>query len=247
MKVVTVEHRARARLGSWPYEPEVAHLVLLDHHMIPDTNDVSGWVRQAAQRGANTVRTGALFPAAVHSFVQAGFHQIDTLALLTLNLQKSSARAFAPLPKQTDAQLPRLHRLRSADLVAAARVDRLAFDAPWSNDADSLAEVWRATPHQRSRAIVEDDRIVAFSISGRSTPAGYIQRLAVEPAAQGRGLGSGLVIDALAWMQRRRVAKVMVNTAIDNKAALRLYESIGFEVQSETLAVLEHTIDQSPT
>lgn len=248
MNVATVEHPVRARLGSWPYDPSVAHLVLLDHHMVPETNDVSDWIRMAALKGATSLRTGALFPASTQAFREAGFHPVDTLTLLECNLE-------APLPialstsrftsRNATAKLTRapLRRLRFADLSEAATIDRNAFDPPWNNDPDTLMEICKATPHYRSRSVIEHGRMNAFAISGRTSSWGYIQRVAVEPLAQRRGLGRTLVIDSLEWMLRRKVSRVMVNTATDNHGAIALYRSIGFEPRPEPLVILELSID----
>jgi len=237
----------RARLGSWPFDPAVAHLVLLDHHMVPDGKDVAEWIRLATLRGATSLRTGALFPESAHAFEQAGFHPIDTLTLLECNLESSlpislSNSRFSRRQNTTKQQSATLRRLRLADLSNAAEVDGRAFKPPWNNDPDTLGEICRATPHYRSRAVTENGRMIAFAISGRTSSCGYIQRLAVDPSAQRRGLGHTLVVDSLKWMLRRNVGRVMVNTATDNHDAISLYRSIGFETRPETLVILEISI-----
>ena len=234
----------RARLGSWPYDPAVAHLVLLDHHMVPDADDVADWIMMANLRGATSLRTGALFPASTQAFEEAGFQQIDTLTLLECNLGAPlpvalSTSRFTRLDKTTKPTKAPLRRLRFADLSDAATVDGNAFDPPWTNDADTLMEICRATPHYRSRSVTENGRMIAFAISGRTSSWGYIQRIAVDPCAQGRGLGRLLVIDSLEWMLRRKVGRVMVNTAAANHRAITLYRSIGFETRPEPLVILE--------
>ena len=62
--------------------------------------------------------------------------------------------------------------------------------------------------------------MAAFAITGVADRVGYLQRLAVDPTAQRRGLGRTLVADSLDWMQRRGATTAMVNTAFDNNAAL---------------------------
>lgn len=234
----------RARLGSWPCDPTVAHLVLLDHHMVPDADDVANWIRMASQRGATSLRTGALFPASTQAFEEAGFRLIDTLTLLECNLRSPlpvalTTSRFTRLDKSANPAKAPVRRLRFADLSNAATVDGNAFDPPWTNDADTLMEICKATPHYRSRSVTEDGRMIAFAISGRTSSWGYIQRIAVDPSAQRRGLGRLLVIDSLEWMLRRKVGRVMVNTATANHRAITLYQSIGFEIRPEPLVILE--------
>ena len=160
---------------------------------------------------------------------------IDRLRLLELDLDDAERRR----PEPTSL---RLKRLRRSMLDDAARVDRQAFRAPWANDAAALADIMSATPQHRSRCIHLDGRLVAFAISGRAAAWGYIQRLAVDPAVQRRGIGRVLVGDAVSWMQRRQVARVLVNTAIDNEAALALYHSAGFDDRPDDLTILERAL-----
>ena len=53
------------------------------------------------------------------------------------------------------------------------------------------------------------------------------------------GHGRALTIDALRWMMRRRLGDCLVNTSVDNAAALALYDSIGFQRMDEQLTVLQ--------
>jgi ribosomal-protein-alanine N-acetyltransferase len=237
VNTAAVEHPVRARLGSWPYEPDVAHLVLLDHHMIPGTADVARWIVEARATGARALRTGALFAASTPAFHEAGFQAIDRLRLLELDL---SAQPPAVPPR--GGAPARLKRLRPSMLAEASRVDRRAFGAPWANDAAALGDIMSATPHHRSRCVQLDGRMVAFAISGRANAGGYIQRLAVDPSAQRAGLGRALVDDAVHWMRRRHVAQVLVNTASDNVAALSLYHSYGFDDRPDDLSILERSL-----
>ncbi|MGA7757775.1 MAG: GNAT family N-acetyltransferase, partial [Ilumatobacteraceae bacterium] len=145
-------------------------------------------------------------------------------------------------PSARDGAPNRLRRLRPSMLDEASRVDRRAFGAPWANDAAALGDIMSATPHHRSRCVQLDGRMVAFAISGRAGPWGYIQRLAVDPSAQRVGLGRALVDDAVRWMRRRHVARVLVNTASDNVAALSLYRSYGFDDRPDDLTILERAL-----
>ena len=231
---------ARARLGRWPYDDRVAHLVLLDHHMEPSTVDVAGWVSEATEQGANTVRTGALFPNAVPAFLDTGFRVADTLTLLARELDEPGPPTGAHRPLGTGPT--RLRRLRPAMLSDAAEIDRRSFSTPWANDTRALADILTATPYHRSRFVSIDGRMVGFSISGRADRSGYVQRLAVDPNARRRGIAQLLLADALRWMRRRDIRRALVNTATDNQPALSLYESIGFERQPGSLVILERAL-----
>jgi ribosomal-protein-alanine N-acetyltransferase len=244
---------ARARLGRWPYDDRVAHLVLLDHHMVPTGADIEAWIADAAATGARAVRTGALFPNASEPFLRSGFDVADTLILLQRAVPQPSPAAVPTAGSATTRPTTtrpttrrgggaRLRRLRPSMLHEAAEIDRRSFSSPWANDSSALAEIMTATPHHRSRSVHLDGRMVAFAISGRAETSGYVQRLAVDPSARRRGFARLLLDDALHWMARRAVTHALVNTAADNVSALRLYESAGFERRPGALLILERTL-----
>ena len=230
---------ARARLAPWPYEPDVAQVVLLDHHMVPTIEAIGGWVAAARERNpqVRAIRTGAVFPQAAAAFRAAGFRPIDELTLLEASLTQTSARSSRR--SRFDTQ-----RMRTAHHDDVAALDRRAFGDPWGNDVDSLNEISGATPQHRARIVTVTDahgtqRIGGFTLTGQAGAFGYLQRLAVDPDFRRAGIARRLVDDSLRWMRRRGAATAMVNTALDNDAALALYISCGFRPRTETLVILE--------
>src|SRR5690606_27550907 len=121
-------------------------------------------------------------------------------------------------------------------------VDRLAFTPFWRLDHRGLRDAVSATPVARFRVATtrvpagavggRGGRLVGYAITGRSFDRAYLQRLAVDPAAQGQGFGRALVLDALWWARRRGARLVLVNTQEANHRAIALYESLGFERQA---------------
>ena len=51
-----------------------------------------------------------------------------------------------------------------------------------------------------------------------------------------------MVIDSLRWAKRHRATSVLVNTHVENEAALHLYRTLGFVEMSYRLAVLERKL-----
>jgi ribosomal protein S18 acetylase RimI-like enzyme len=214
--------------------------------MVPTSLDVAGWIGEAGDQGARTVRTGALFPEAVPAFLDAGFEVVDTLTLLSCPIAAVHRTSPAPTGRHPHSRRPedqlRMRRLRTPMMRDAAEIDRRSFAAPWANDAAALTDIMTATPYHRSRSVHHGRRMVGFSISGRANRSGYVQRLAVDPSVRRRGIARLLLDDALHWMGRRGVERVMVNTASDNHRALALYESSGFERVPGSLLILEREV-----
>jgi dTDP-4-amino-4,6-dideoxy-D-galactose acyltransferase len=67
---------------------------------------------------------------------------------------------------------------------------------------------------------------------GGAGPEGEIGLLAVDAAAQGRGLGGALVGAALRWLVERRAVRVRVVTQGRNARAQRLYQAYGLLTRS---------------
>jgi ribosomal protein S18 acetylase RimI-like enzyme len=236
------------RLRPWPNDPTVAHLVFLDHLTTPSEATVAEATARARARGAQTVRTSALFPRAADVVLSLGYVPVDTLALLRLDLTASTTEAVAR------AQSISTRPLRPWHLARAAAIDVDAFGKLWGNSSESLREIRSATPVCRARVVSERKLlapstitglvtgcgITGFAIAGAAGPNGYLQRIAVQPSAQRSGVGSALVTDAIEWMRGHRLTSVLVNTGTGNAPALALYERFGFRRLSEQLVIAEH-------
>ncbi len=234
----------RADIRAWPLDPTIAHLVLLDVHMVPTAETLDDWIRDAfASAQIERIRTGALFPAAADSFLRAGFVEVDRLTLLERALH-DRVDVMRPAGLATV-------RMRTRDLVTAAEIDTASFPDGWRHDEASLREIARATPQARRRLVTTTSALgtgrrnrpspIGFAITGCAGPNGYIQRLAVRPDARRNGAARLLVTDALGWLVRRGARRAMVNTGIDNHAALDLYHDAGFEQLRDELVVVELT------
>ncbi len=57
---------------------------------------------------------------------------------------------------------------------------------------------------------------------------GELKRIYLTPAAQGAGLGSRLMTQALDWLERDGPRRIWIGVWSGNRAARRLYERLGF-------------------
>jgi len=218
--------RERARAGPWRGDHQVAFLSPVADAPVPSPAFVRRCLDQLAAHGYRRVVTAALSPAESTGFLAAGFEISEQLHLL--------AHDLVSLPGSPRV---RLSRATARDEQDVLRVDHLAFPPFWRLDPGGLRDALRATPQTRWR-VAGDDQIIGYVITGRAGRRGYVQRLAVEPTAQGAGLGGALVLDGLRWLKRWRVEQAVVNTQLDNERALHLYERLGFRRQPMGLSVL---------
>ena len=230
---MTARVGATLRLDLWPNDPTVAVIAPVDHGSPIDPDDLDRCVSAARSSGARLARTGALLPAAARLVLGRGWHPIDELALLAVDLPQGRQR---PRPGTT----ARTRRLGRRHMAAAARVDLAAFGPLWALDTAALRASARATGRARSRRIGRDGApIVGHALSGVSDDIGYLQRLAVHPDHRRHGLADALVVDALDWIEGLGCRRAVVNTSVTNTAALELYRRHGFADLPERLLVAE--------
>ena len=226
------------RLRPWPNDPTVTHLIFIDHLNLPSVTDLQQALETSRSRGALAVRTSAMFPGAADIAQAAGFEPIDHLALLRLDLHHT--------PKVRSDGRRRTRALRSWHHGRAAVVDQDAFGAVWGNDSRSIADIRDATPAHRARWACVTGEFAGFAISGAAGDNGYLQRLAVAPNHRRHGIARDLALDALDWMRHQRLTAALVNTGVENGAALSLYLSLGFTQLNEQLTIAEHRFMNAP-
>ncbi|MBM3190895.1 MAG: GNAT family N-acetyltransferase [Chloroflexi bacterium] len=113
------------------------------------------------------------------------------------------------------------------DLAAIVAVDAAAFAPFWRVNAPILRE--GLGRNQRLLVAELHGDIVGYVLAHLGGRDGYVSRLAVLPALQGRGIGARLLTEALAAMARSGLRSASLNTQEDNSPSRRLYERLGFE------------------
>jgi ribosomal-protein-alanine N-acetyltransferase len=91
-----------------------------------------------------------------------------------------------------------------------------------------------ASGHYYRVALDDDGTIVGYGGLALAGPENrpdeaWVQNLAVRRDAQRRGLGRLILDDLLAEAARHRVRKVLLEVAVDNEPAQKLYATSGFE------------------
>lgn len=225
-----------ARIRPWPGEPSTAQLLTLDHHASPHISVLRSWLGELSRLGYTKVRTGAVSVLRVSPYESLRFAVVQELSLLHLELSQKRELLRAETP---------LRKPRPGEFFDLAKVDRRAFPERWGLDAAGIEEAAMATPRHRLRVASagRSSAAVGYAVTGRAGRLAFLQRLAVDPEAQGQGIGGTLVLDSVHWARRWRCTTMAVNTQKENEPALGLYHRAGFVAHPHGLVVLERTLD----
>jgi ribosomal-protein-alanine N-acetyltransferase len=123
-------------------------------------------------------------------------------------------------------QQVRVRPYTAADVAGVLAVESLAFAPLWRYDAAGFAEVAATYPYF---VVAEDEQgIAGYQFNAVDHGQGYLVRIAVHPRAEGQGIGTRLMAEAVRYFAGHRVRKILLNTEESNHRAHRLYERFGF-------------------
>lgn len=242
LELKTTDRRGRpsdnngCRVQAWSFQPHIAHLVVNHQQPVPSLADIRHWTERVHELGYSVVRTNALSRGTSRQMECAGYGVLQELVLLELN----SPRVALNEALTSSSERLATNHVESAQISNVSAIDVDAFGDEWGLSEPAISDACMATPRHRLRGA--GDPLAAFAISGRDGRQGFLQRLSVSPVRQRQGLGRALVLDSLEWMTRWRVQRVLVNTAVDNHAALALYQGLGFRRIGESLRVYERNL-----
>jgi ribosomal protein S18 acetylase RimI-like enzyme len=223
------------RVGPWRGDASIAQVVPAPGQTF-SVSSVMELLDRLRLEGYVSVLTPALSDIEQAPFLDAGFRVTERLHLL----RRSLIGGIDPPAREV-----RLRRGRRRDRPRVLQVDAAAFAPFWRFDERGLLDARAATPSSRFRVAVQDRQITGYSVTGRAGGIAYLQRLAVDPPSQGRGIGAALVRDALTWARSHNCASILVNTQESNETAVALYEWLGFTREPAGLAVLQRELDGS--
>jgi ribosomal-protein-alanine N-acetyltransferase len=149
-----------------------------------------------------------------------------------VTLSKFGRNLPAPSPCSADVR-----PASDADVPAAAVVDRAAFTAPWWYSEDTMRRRAGRAAHFAVATLAGE--VVGYAEGELRLPVAHLNRIAVHPAHQGRGVGAALLRDALRAFWRQGAGYVTLNTQSDNVYSQRLYRRFGFEATGDFATVWE--------
>jgi len=238
------------RLSPWRGNPQIVQVVATSGPGAK-SDDVAQVLEHLTNRDVQTVVTTALGSADQQPFLACSFTPHEHLVLLHRLINQTDPNPKKHGVRHYFAQRSKLrvHPVHDLDHDAVLDLDRRAFAAFstfWQFDALALDEARWATDAYHCRLTRSPSgEPTGHALTGRTASIGFIQRLAVDPLAQGCGIGSALVVDALRWLRLVGAREAWVNTQPDNDSARSLYLRHGFIEQNEGLVVLHWSKDSS--
>ncbi|MBU1226404.1 MAG: GNAT family N-acetyltransferase [Actinobacteria bacterium] len=215
---------ARAESRPWNDAVPLAHLRM----QRGNASFIEECVEALLEMGAPGVLSPPLPSSAQRLWREAQFLPHAELSLLRLDLDRIGAPSHLVVAGS------------ASDIREALRIDAAAFDEFWRFDRNAMEEALSSTRNSVIHVVRKaGGGLAGFAVTGVGVTIAYLQRLAVDPAAQRRGIGRSLVRSSARWASREGARSLLLNTQLENEPAIRLYESEGFRVLSEPLAVLK--------
>jgi hypothetical protein len=135
-----------------------------------------------------------------------------------------------------------IRELGGGDRVEAVSLwERTGLTRPW-NPPDEDFERAVGGPGSAVLGAFDDDRLVATAMVGHDGHRGWVYYLAVDPDAQGTGIGRAMMQAAEAWVREAGIPKIQLMVRSTNTAALDFYDAVGFTV--EDTVVLSRRLNQ---
>ncbi len=207
-------------------------------------NDVSSHAYLRLERGGVSflrAATRTLIDLDVPSVLSPALHLSSTRVwrrsgyLPAHRLQVMERPLTASIPSPSRQVLPTLEP-QWARVVA---IDNLAFEPFWRLGRLGLQEALESTQQSVLLEVREGGVLAGYAIVGSQWGSSHLQRLAVDPAFSGSGVGSDLVRASLHWA-RTASPSIALNVHPENVAARRLYQREGFRDTGSFLHILRY-------
>jgi ribosomal-protein-alanine N-acetyltransferase len=121
----------------------------------------------------------------------------------------------------------KIAKLSVKNLSAVMKVEKAAYDDPWSREFVKSELKFAAT---KALGIRHEGELAGFCLFHEARSLGRILNLAIHPKFQGKKLGKALLYAALERLKASGDREVFLEVGTDNRVALKLYESAGFRL-----------------
>jgi ribosomal-protein-alanine N-acetyltransferase len=107
-----------------------------------------------------------------------------------------------------------------------AGIHAASFDHGWTADA---LKTLASAAHSHLHVVEDDGSVVSFILLTVVAGEGEILTIATAPRYRGRGHAGQLLAHVTAALTAEKAEAIFLEVAVDNEAALALYEKAGFE------------------
>ena len=133
-------------------------------------------------------------------------------------------------------------------IFAAVVVEGKTYAYPEDLSSAEAEGYWMAPPPARVVVAVDEGTVVGTASMGPNRPGrgAHIATASfmVDPAAQGRGVGRALGNEVVRWAQAEGYHGIQFNAVVEtNTAAVRLWQSLGFEIVGTVPGAFDHAED----
>jgi ribosomal protein S18 acetylase RimI-like enzyme len=145
------------------------------------------------------------------------------------------------LPEETaDQSSFTLREMLPTDLKSVENIDGRAFEPLWQHSYDLIELAYSQAAYADVATI--GGQVVGYQISTSTQYGAHLGRLAVDPDAQHRGIGFGLLRHLQRQLGHTGPARLSVNTHDTNQSSLGLYLKAGFRKTEEIFPVYQYNI-----
>ena len=169
----------------------------------------------------------ALYNFATRIWRRAGYEPFIDLDVMERPVVANADRATRPTSINDRPTL--------AELV---EVDKKAFESFWRMSTAGLREALEATPKATVVEAHDGDSLIGYAVVGTQVSTSFLQRIAVDPRAEGGGLGTALLQTALRWAAEHGARSMVLNVRPGNSRARLLYERHEFKQTGSRLQVM---------
>ena len=191
------------------------------------------FLRVVTEKVAETCGGGvfspAMFGGATRIWVRAGYEEVRRLQVMERPLGVEIQR---PRREVNTAEPPPWQRL--------LEIDKAAFEGFWRMSIHGLEEASHSTTFSVVLTATDADHICGYAIVGSQWGTAYLQRIAVDPVVEGKGIGTDLVRAAVAWARSTPATTMVLNVRSSNTRAIALYQRCGFTATGASLRILRH-------
>ncbi len=233
---VVLERRGEivGALLAWPDESPVAWVRLAG---LDDSLEIGQWldltlpliIEELRRRGTRSLAWMDYGDWAGPHLERRGFARLVEVTTL--------AKFDRALPALRDLSTHYLRPAADGDIPATVAVDRIAFTPHWWHSEESMRR--RAATAFHFMVAEVAGTVVGYAEGELHPPDAHLNRIALHPDYQGRGIGAALLHDALHAFWRGGAEQVTLNTQVNNHPARRLYRRFGFEEMGSTVTAWE--------